>query len=112
MSLKPVLACSLAALVLGAAASRLGADTAPIPQVLASGAAPDPGAESNPEAAGLLKLGEDLAKKGDYTTSEIAFRQVLDRTDFTAADQKTALLGLAHMYRQAGMLAHQAGALT
>ena len=59
---------------------------------------------SSPEAGGLIRLGASLSGKGDYSTAEIAYRQVIDRPDFTIGDQKTALLGLAHMYRKAGAL--------
>ena len=60
--------------------------------------------DDNPEAGGLIRLGASLAGKGDYATAEIAYRQMLNRGDFTPADQKTALLGLAHMFRKAGAL--------
>lgn len=79
------------------AETAVGADGAPVP-VVAEGKGP----MSAPEAAGLLHLGSDLAGKGDYATAEIAYRQVLQRRDFSVGDQKTALLGLAHMFRQAG----------
>jgi tetratricopeptide (TPR) repeat protein len=69
---------------------------------------PDPGSETSlsdvPEANGLLHLAASLAAKGDYPTSEIAYRQVLNRPDFSLADKKSALLGMAHMYRKAGAL--------
>jgi len=67
-----------------------------------------PGQEASlsdvPEANGLLHLGANLAAKGDYPTSEIAYRQVLIRPAFGLTDKKSALLGLAHMYRKAGAL--------
>jgi tetratricopeptide (TPR) repeat protein len=59
---------------------------------------------ANPEANGLLILGSRLAGTGDYATAEIAYRQILNRGDFAISDQKTALLGLAHMFRRAGEL--------
>jgi tetratricopeptide (TPR) repeat protein len=63
-----------------------------------------PDKPANPEAGGLLNLGSKLSSTGDYATAEIAYRQVLNRTDFTVGDQKTALLGLAHMFRKAGAM--------
>ncbi|HVW20053.1 MAG TPA: tetratricopeptide repeat protein [Opitutaceae bacterium] len=85
--------------------------TAPI----VAGAAAAPGAAGDPpaapgaklaasEAAGLQALGDRDSAKGDYATAEIAYRQILNGPSFTPADQKTALLGLAHMYRRAGQL--------
>jgi tetratricopeptide (TPR) repeat protein len=59
---------------------------------------------ANPEANGLLTLGTRLSTAGDYATAEIAYRQILNRGDFSVSDQKTALLGLAHMFRRAGAL--------
>jgi len=59
---------------------------------------------ANPESAGLLTLGGRLTGTGDYATAEIAYRQILSRRDFSAGDQKSALLGLAHMFRRAGAL--------
>src|ERR1700690_4014890 len=56
----------------------------------------------NPEAAGLIHLGTNFAGHGDYASAEIAYRQILERAEFPVSDQKTALLGLAHMYRKAG----------
>lgn len=83
-----------------------------LPLAAAGAAAPGPSkaplvpapAPSSPDAAGLLALGDSLSAKGDYGTAEIAYRQVLNRPDFTVADQKTALLGMAHMYRRSGAL--------
>jgi tetratricopeptide (TPR) repeat protein len=66
-------------------------------------------ASATPEAAGLLRLATTLSAKGDYATAEIAYRQVLARADFPVADQKTALLGLAHMFRKAGTVTNQEG---
>jgi TolA-binding protein len=57
-----------------------------------------------PEANGLLHLGASLAAHGDYATAEMAYRQILNRGDFSLTDQKSALLGLAHMFRKAGAL--------
>jgi tetratricopeptide (TPR) repeat protein len=66
---------------------------------------PSPAASpANPEAAGLIHLGTNYATHGDYASAEIAYRQILERPDFSVADQKTALLGLAHMFRKAGAL--------
>jgi tetratricopeptide (TPR) repeat protein len=59
---------------------------------------------ANPEANGLLTLGARLSGKGDYATAEIAYRQILNRGDFSPADQKSALVALAHMFRRSGAL--------
>jgi TolA-binding protein len=59
---------------------------------------------STPEAAGLLNLGASLTAQGDFATAEIAYRQILQRRDFAASDQRTALLGLATMFRKADAL--------
>lgn len=48
----------------------------------------------------LLKLGNSLTDRGDYTAAEIAFRQVLDGDHSPEKDVKTSLLGLAAMYRK------------
>ncbi len=58
----------------------------------------------NPEAAGLIHLGTKYAAQGDYASAEIAYRQILERRDFSVSDQKTSLLGLAHMFRKSGAL--------
>ena len=54
------------------------------------------------EAKGLLNLGTGLTERADYAAAEIAFRQILDRRDFSATDRNLALLGLARMYRKQG----------
>jgi tetratricopeptide (TPR) repeat protein len=77
------------------------APAAPTPQ---AGAGQESPLSDLPEANGLLHLAANLAAKGDYPTSEIAYRQVLNRADFGLTDKKSALLGLAHMYRKAGAL--------
>jgi tetratricopeptide (TPR) repeat protein len=64
----------------------------------------EPALSELPEANGLLHLAASLAAKADYPTSEIAYRQILNRPEFSLADKKSALLGLAHMYRKAGAL--------
>ena len=57
------------------------------------------------ENAGLLTLGTRLTDRGDYESAEIAFRQVLNSpTGRTVDDTKSALLGLARMYRKQGSL--------
>ena len=63
----------------------------------------DPAAAAgNPEAQGLLRLGDRLAGHNDFATAEISYRQVLARADFPIADQKTALLDLAHTLTNGG----------
>lgn len=57
---------------------------------------------ANPESAGLLRLGATLTNRGDYPTAEIAFWQILHRPGLTLPDEKSALLGLAHLYRKEG----------
>lgn len=91
--------CALAALLVasdGAPASA-GAPSAATPEGVAAQAGQD-------EIAGLLRLGASLTARGDYSTAEISYWQVLHRTDATVAEQNTALLGLAHMYRRSGSL--------
>ncbi len=56
------------------------------------------------EIQGLLRLGTKLAERGDYSTAEIAFWQILHRKDVPVADQFSALLGLARMYRKENSL--------
>jgi tetratricopeptide (TPR) repeat protein len=90
-----------ALLALGAARASAQAP-AGFPAVDPSALAPEK--STNPEANGLLTLGTRLSGTGDYATAEIAYRQILNRGDFSIADQKTALLGLGHMFRRAGAL--------
>lgn len=52
------------------------------------------------EADGLIRLGAKLTDRGDYSSAEVAYRQILDRPEFTIDQQKPALLGLAKMYRK------------
>ncbi len=54
------------------------------------------------EGEGLLILGGRLTDRGDFSSAEVAYRQVLDRTDFSEAEQKSALLGLARAFRKGG----------
>jgi tetratricopeptide (TPR) repeat protein len=54
--------------------------------------------------AGLLRLGASLSARGEYSTAEVAYRQIIDQPGFSLADQKAAMLSLAHMYRKAGTL--------
>lgn len=56
------------------------------------------------DIAGLLKLGENLTHRGDYTAAEIAYRQVMNADHVEEHDVKTALLGLAQMHRRQGAL--------
>jgi TolA-binding protein len=54
------------------------------------------------EADGLLNLGARLTERGEYGTAEIAYWQILHNPERTVADEKSALLGLAHLYRKQG----------
>ena len=60
------------------------------------------------EAAGLVALGGKLTDRGDFSSAEVAFRQVLERAGFTPDDQKPALLGLGRMYRKQNNLTKSA----
>ncbi|HEY3757936.1 MAG TPA: tetratricopeptide repeat protein [Opitutaceae bacterium] len=62
------------------------------------------GPSADAEITGLLHLGEKLTARGDFSTAEISYWQVLHRPDAAIQQQNTALLGLAHMYRRAGSL--------
>ena len=55
------------------------------------------------EARGLLALGTRLTERGDYPAAEIAFRQVLQSSDASTAEQQEALIGIARMYRKQGV---------
>jgi TolA-binding protein len=66
-------------------------------------AAPAP-ARARDEIHGLLKLGPSLTDRGDYEAAEIAFRRVMNARDVAPEDLKSALLGLARMYRRQGAL--------
>ncbi len=54
------------------------------------------------EAKGLLALGVTLTDRNDFSAAEIAYRQILNSGDFSLADQKDALLGIARTYRRSG----------
>ena len=54
------------------------------------------------EIQGLLRLGAKLSDRGDFDTAEIAYWQILNRPLLTVADEKSALLALAHMLRKKG----------
>lgn len=89
----------------------------------AKGAAPGDGAHPAPTAAksakpaaapakparetgseSLLKLGAALTERGDYDAAEIAYHQILNSLKSPEKDDRTALLGLAHMHRKQGAL--------
>jgi tetratricopeptide (TPR) repeat protein len=53
------------------------------------------------EIASLLRIGQSKLEKGDYGSSEIAFRQVLTERA-TVEQDREALLGLARTYRKRG----------
>ncbi|HUG11238.1 MAG TPA: tetratricopeptide repeat protein [Opitutaceae bacterium] len=55
------------------------------------------------EAAGLLRLASSLTDRGDMAAAEIAYRQLITRSEFELATQKEALLGMAAMYRKQGL---------
>jgi tetratricopeptide (TPR) repeat protein len=91
--------------LLATGVANLAAQKAPAAPITVADATALPVEKSaNPEANGLLTLGTRLSATGDYATAEIAYRQILNRGDFAISDQKTALLGLAHMFRRAGAL--------
>lgn len=54
------------------------------------------------EARGLLNLGTSLADRGDYQSAEAAYLRILSEQGIPAAEQQSALLGLARAYRKAG----------
>lgn len=54
------------------------------------------------EITGLLALGANLSERGDYSAAEIAYHQVLDSLKVSQNDVKSALLGLARMFRRQG----------
>jgi TolA-binding protein len=56
------------------------------------------------EAQGLLRLGASFAERREFESAEIAYRQVLAMSRIPEGDVKTALLGLAHLYRRQGAL--------
>jgi tetratricopeptide (TPR) repeat protein len=90
----------------GPAPQGAGAPAGPAPRP--PGAAPDAKLSDFPEANGLLHLGAVHTAHGDYATAEICYRQILDGPEFQLGDKKTALLGLAHMYRKSGELTKSA----
>jgi tetratricopeptide (TPR) repeat protein len=65
-------------------------------------------AQATMEAQGLVRLGAKLTDRGDYPSAEVAYRQILDRPEFSVEDQKPALLGLARMYRKSNNLTKSA----
>jgi len=57
------------------------------------------------EAASLLTLGRRLVDREDYSAAEVAFRQILNRREFSVADKQEALIAIARMFRKQGNLA-------
>jgi TolA-binding protein len=68
-----------------------------------SSAPTEPPAPASDGANGLINLGNNLTDRPDYAAAEIAFRQVIDSTDFPPEAQNRALLGLARCYRKQGV---------
>ena len=84
--------------------------SAPVARSQAQSAAPVPGtaqsvlaASEATESKGLLFLGNSLTERGDFGAADIAFRQVLNSPEASPANQKEALIGIAHMYRKQGL---------
>jgi TolA-binding protein len=63
------------------------------------------------EFASLLKLGNRLTDRGDYDSAEIAYRQILSAPNAPVMETKSALLGLAHMFRKQGTNLTKAAAI-
>lgn len=70
------------------------ADAAPAPE------APRDHASLSAEARGLLRLGDTLTERGDFPAAEIAYRQILNSSRSTRAEQQEALIGLAQTFRR------------
>jgi tetratricopeptide (TPR) repeat protein len=56
----------------------------------------------SPETRGLLKLGDTLTDRGDFSAAEIAYRQILNSAASTTAEHQEALIGLARTFRRQG----------
>jgi TolA-binding protein len=54
------------------------------------------------EGEGLINLGGRLSDRSDFSSAEVAYRQVLDGPNFSKAEQASALIGLARTYRRGG----------
>ncbi len=52
------------------------------------------------EAQSLLRLGNDLSDRGEFSAAEIAYRQVMSDRAYPPSEQRTAMLGLARMFRK------------
>ncbi|WP_414663069.1 tetratricopeptide repeat protein [Horticoccus sp. 23ND18S-11] len=52
----------------------------------------------------LIRLASTLTERGDYDAAEVAYRQILNNPTVPETDVKSALLGMAHMYRTKGEL--------
>lgn len=52
------------------------------------------------EAEGVLRLAEAKTESGEFADAELAYRQILQNPAQGAAEQSTALLGLARMFRK------------
>lgn len=63
-----------------------------------------PGTRTKEEFRSLLKLGTQLADRGDYESAEIALYQVLNSPGVPAAELKDGLLALARLHRKQGAL--------
>jgi TolA-binding protein len=75
-----------------------------LPGTVPDGAGSPPAVQVVPVSEGrrLLNTGTSFTDRGDYPAAESAFRQVLNGAGFSAAEQASALLGLARNYRKAG----------
>lgn len=54
------------------------------------------------EARSLLRLGQSLTDRGDFSAAEIAYRQILHSGRSNVPEQQEALIGLARTFRKQG----------
>jgi hypothetical protein len=72
------------------------------PGVGRDGAAPCPAADSRRPRAAACSAWAAAHRSGDFPSAEAAFRQILDRPDFSETEQQSALLGLARATARPG----------
>jgi len=73
------------------------------PKTEKSGHATDPVASAHDsEAKGIIALGNRLTDHSDYQAAEIAYRQILNSTEFSENFTRDAQLGLGRMHRLQG----------